>query len=115
MEDSDKKKKAAAKRIRVSFSSSLVIEERKPTDTYIKALKEIGLMRIIKLNGYTVDGLPLIVKKKDSRKQLRNIDGSWYVSTHMCTDAKKRLIERIAKELKVKLTVEYIELESTEM
>ena len=66
MENSDKKKKAAAKRIRVSFSSGLVIEDRKPTDTYIKALKEIGLMRIIKLNGYTVDGLPLIVKPSSS-------------------------------------------------
>ena len=115
MEDSDKKMKASAKRIRVSFNSGLVIEERKSTDTYIKTLKEIGLLRIFKLNGFTVDGLPLIVKKKDSRKQLRKVDGSWYVSTHMCTDAKKRLIERIAKELKVKLTVVYIESVSTDM
>ena len=110
MEYTNKKKKASAKQIRVSFDSGLVIEEQKPTDTYIKTLEEIGLLRISKLNGFTVDGLPLIVKKKDSRKQLRNVDGSWYVSTHMCTDAKKRIIERIAKELKINLTVEYTEL-----
>jgi len=108
MERTDIKKKSAAKQIRVSFGSGLVIEERKPTDTYIKALKEIGLLRISRLNGFIVDGLPLIVKKKDSRKQLRNVDGSWYISTHMCTDAKKKLLERIAEKLKVKLIVEYI-------
>lgn len=103
------KKKSPAKQIKVTFKNGPVISEKKPTDTYLMALITIGLARIAKLEDIVVDGYPLVVKKKDHRKQIRNIDETWYVSTHMCTAAKKRIIERVADKLKIKLEVEFIE------
>ncbi len=109
MENVLKRKKLPAKSLIVTIKGKMV-EGKKATDVFVNALKMIGPTRIAELNKYTVDGLPLIVFKKDNRKQMNSLGRQGYVCTHMSTLGKKSLLERIGQSLNVKIKVEIEEL-----
>ena len=83
-----------------------VVEGNKATDVFVNAIKIIGPAKIAELNKYTVDGLPLIVSQRDNRKQMNSLEKQGYVCTHLSTTGKKSLLERIAKDLNIKIKVE---------
>ena len=105
MEKEAKRKKSPAKTLKVIIKDKAV-EGNKATDVFVNAIKMIGPAKIVELNKYTVDGLPLIVTQKDGRKQMNSLGKQGYVCTHLSTIAKKSLLERICRSLNIKIFVE---------
>ena len=105
MEKEVKRKKSPAKTLKVMIKNKAV-EGNKATDVFVNAIKMIGPAKITELNKYTVDGLPLIVSKRDNRKQMNSLGKQGYVCTHLSTIGKKSLLERIGQALNIKIKVE---------
>ena len=105
MDNEIKRKKSPAKTLQVIIKGKAV-EGNKATDVFVNAIKIIGPARIAELNKYTIDGLPLIVSKRDNRKQMNSLGKHGYVCTHLSTIGKKSLLERIGQALNIKIKVE---------
>jgi len=105
MENEIKRKKSPAKKLKVIIKDKIV-EGEKATDVFVNAIKMIGPTRIAVLNKYAVDGLPLIVSKRDNRKQMNSLGKYGFVCTHLSTIGKKSLLERIGQSLNIKMKVE---------
>ncbi len=105
MENETKRKKSPAKKLKVTIKGKMVKGE-KATDVFVNAIKMIGPTRISVLNKYTLDGLPLIVPKRDNRKQMNSLGKYGFVCTHLSTIGKKSLLERIGQTLNIKIKVE---------
>ena len=105
MEKESKRKKSPAKTLRV-FVNGKMVDGNKATDVFVNAIKMIGPAKIVELNKYTVDGQPLIVSKRDNRKQMNSLGKQGYVCTHLSTIGKKSLLERIGQSLNIKIKVE---------
>ncbi len=97
---------APPKILRVTLPDGTVIFEKKAVDTFLKTLQYIGLERVLKLQSIISQGHPLVsTEKHESVKYFRELDG-YFIGVHSSTDAKARLIQRIARELHIKITVE---------
>ena len=107
MEQVLKKKKSPAKTLHVIIKGK-VVEGKNATDVFVNAIKKIGPNKIAELTNYSVDKLPLIVQKKDNRKQMNSLGKQGFVCTHLSTIGKKSLLERIAKQLGIKIKVEIL-------
>lgn len=105
MENELKRMKSPAKTLKVRIKG-MVIEGKNATDVFVNAIKMIGPAKIAELNKFTVDGLPLVVSKKDYRQQMNSIGKYGYICTHMSTLGKKSLLERIGQALNIKIKVE---------
>ena len=105
MENELKRKKSPAKNL-IVFIKGKMVEGKKATDVFVNALKMIGPARIAELNKYTIDGLPLIVSKRDKRKQMNSLGKYGFGCTHLSTIGKKSLLERIGQSLNIKMKVE---------
>lgn len=105
MENEFKRKKSPAKTLKVIIKGKMV-EGSKATDVFVNAIKMIGPSKIAELGKYFVDGLPLIVSKRDNRKQMNSLGKQGYVCTHLSTIAKKSLLERVCRSLNIKILVE---------
>ena len=84
------------------------IKESTATATFVAVIKEIGPSVVANIPEIKVEGLPLVVSRKDYRMQLSKIDEYWYVCTHMSTANKKSLLERIANKLGLEIEVDLI-------
>ena len=84
------------------------IKESTATATFVAVIKEIGPSVVANIPDIKVEGLPLVVSRKDYRMQLSKIDEHWYVCTHMPTANKKSLLERIANKLGLEIEVDLI-------
>ncbi len=111
MEQKLKRKKSPAKTLNVIIMGG-AIDGKNATDVFVNAIKKIGPKKILEQTNYTVDKLPLIVQKKDGRKQMNPLGKQGFVCTHLSTTDKKSLLERIAHSLNLKITVEVKEKES---
>ena len=105
MEKEFKKKKSPAKTLKVIIKGK-VIEGKNATDVFVNSIKMIGPAKIAELNKFTLDGLPLIVSKRDYRHQMNSLGKYGYICTHMSTLGKKSLLERIGQALNIKIKVE---------
>ncbi len=112
MNSEHKRKKSPAKNLKVIIKGKAV-DGNKATDVFVNSIKKIGPAKIADLNKFTVDGLPLIVPKRDNRKQMNSLGKQGYVCTHLSTIEKKSFLERIGKSLNIKIIVE-IEEQQTE-
>lgn len=107
MEKKDRKKKSLAKVLRVTINRQQ-IQEKNSTETFLASIKKFGPDKVAALSDFRLEGLPLVVPTKDFRLQMRQLDTHWFVCTHMSTKSKKRLLERIAKQLGIKIKVEIL-------
>lgn len=105
MEKEFKRKKSPSKTLNV-FIKGKKVEGDNATDVFVNTIKKIGPDRIVELTDFKVDKLPLIVQKKDNRKQMNSLGKQGYVCTHLSTIGKKSLLERIAHLLDLKIKVE---------
>ena len=105
MENELKRKKSPAKTLKVIIKGK-VIEGKNSTDVFVNAIKIIGPAKIAELNKFTVDGLPLVVSKRDYRQQMNSLGKYGYICTHMSTLGKKSLLERIGHSLNLKIRVD---------
>ena len=85
-----------------------MIQEAKAKDTFVEAIKKIGLQRVhdldVKFNNSS------IVSKALNKKYMKDtveMDG-WYIMNHSNTQDKKSKLEKISWALKLGLKVEMI-------
>ena len=107
MEKKDRKKKSPAQVLRVTINRK-EIQEKNSTETFLACIKKLGAEKVAALTDIHVEGLPLVVPTKDYRLQMRQLDKHWFVCTHMPTKSKKSFLERIAKQLDIKIKVEIL-------
>ena len=105
MEKEFKRKKSPSKNL-IVFIKNKKVEGKNATDIFVNAIKKIGPNKIVEQTNYRVDKLPLIVQKKDDRKQMNSLGKQGFVCTHLSTIAKKRLLERIGQSLNIKIKVQ---------
>jgi hypothetical protein len=87
----------------VKLPNGMVIKESTAAETFARTIKELGTEKVAKL-GKAVNGWPLITPKKHPSYTQQKVNGD-YVMTHSSTNAKKALLEEIAKDLNVALDV----------
>jgi len=98
--------RAPRTRLMVKFQDGSVICDPKAANTFALALNKLGLDRVRQL-GKRVSGIPLIsTQKHDSYTQYQF--GNDYVATHSSTKFKKEMLEIVAKELGVQVSVEIV-------
>lgn len=107
MEKKERKKKSPAQVLCVTINRKQ-IQEKNSTETFLACIKKFGVEKVAALPNLNVEGLPLVVPTKDSRLQMRKLDKHWFVCTHMPTKSKKSFLERIAKQLGMKIKVEIL-------
>jgi hypothetical protein len=107
MEKNERKKKSPAQVLRVTINRKQ-IQEKNSTETFLACIKKLGAERVAALPNVKVEGLPLVVPNKDYRLQMRQLDKHWFVCTHMPTKSKKSFLERVAKQLGIKIKVEIL-------
>lgn len=105
MEKKIRKKKSPALTLRVTIKRK-VIQEKNSTETFLSAIKALGPEQVANLKDIRMEGMPLVVSSMDCRMQMRRLGEGWFVCTHMPTKSKKSFLERIAKQLNVKIKVE---------
>lgn len=95
--------------LRVTFPDGTVIQDKKAKTTFADAIKRIGLMRVRNI-GITFCGVPIVSNSLDSKygKAQLPVGNGLYVMTHSSTHDKKKMLDKIAKELNLKLVVEEI-------
>ena len=103
-----RKPKSASKALQVTFKDGTVIQRNTATETFVDVIRYFGPKEVSELSEFMIEGLPLVVPHKDYRMQLSKIDDNWFVSTHMSTAGKKRLLEKIAKRLDKDIAVQLI-------
>ena len=95
--------------LRVTFPDGTVIADKKAKITFAETIKRIGLMKVRNL-GISFCHVPIVsntLDKKYGQAQIPVGDGL-YVMTHSSTHDKKKQLDMIAKELRIKLKVEEI-------
>ena len=100
------KRKKSPSKILIVFIKGKEVEGKNATNVFVNAIKMIGPNKIVEQTNFKIDKLPLIVKKKDGRKQMNSLGKQGYVCTHLSTVGKKSLLERIAQSLNIKIKVE---------
>ena len=95
--------------LRVTFLDGTVIEDKKAKMTFTKTIQKIGLMRVRNL-GITFCGVPIVSNTLDKKygKTQVPVEGGLYVMTHSSTHDKKKMLDKISKELILGLNVEEI-------
>ncbi|MBQ2209407.1 MAG: hypothetical protein II404_05530 [Prevotella sp.] len=95
--------------LRVTFPDGTVIEDKKAKITFTKTIQKIGLMRVRNL-GIAFCGVPVVSNTLDKKygKTQVPVEGGLYVMTHSSTHDKKKMLDKIAIKLGIKLIVEEI-------
>ena len=95
--------------LRVSFPNGDIIADKKAKVTFVETIKRIGLMRVRNL-GITFCGVPIVSNTLDKKygKAQVFVGNGLYVMTHSSTRDKKKQLDKISKELDLKLFVEEI-------
>ena len=95
--------------LRVTFPDGSVIEDKKAKMTFTKTIQKIGLMRVRNL-GIAFCGVPIVSNTLDKKygKTQVPVEGGLYVMTHSSTHDKKKMLDKIAIRLGIKLIVEEI-------
>ena len=95
--------------LRVTFPDGTVIEDKKAKMTFTKTIQKLGLMRVRNL-GIAFCGVPIVSNTLDKKygKTQVPVEGGLYVMTHSSTHDKKKMLDKIAIRLGVKLIVEVI-------
>jgi len=95
--------------LRVTFPDGTVIEDNKAKITFTKTIQKIGLMRVRNL-GIAFCGVPIVSNTLDKKygKTQVPVEGGLYVMTHSSTRDKKKMLDKIAIRLGIKLIVEEI-------
>lgn len=95
------------KALRVRMSDGKIIKDKNATETFCDVIERIGLMKVRALD-IKLSGLNLVSTTKDPNRQQRKVD-SLYIFTNISTATKKKILDRISKTLKLRMTVEVID------
>ena len=92
----------------VTFPNGAVVADKKACNVLAKTIEKLGADNVSAL-GVMCGGEPLVTKDKSLCKKQPSavvpIAGGWFVKTHSGTKAKIGYVKRIAKMLKIKLSI----------
>lgn len=95
------------KLLRVTLPDGNVIQEGKPTDTFVSALRRLGLEQVNE-SGYMAvakRGIPLV--GRDPAKRTVHVDG-WYIFTKFDADNMARILVQLSDKMDAALSVEVL-------
>lgn len=107
-------KKAEHTKLKVTFSNGQIINESEAINTFIKTIQEFGFDKVQQLS--VSGGISIISDKADNglKKEFKPIlNTPFYINSNNSTEAKKMLIEKIAKMLRTEIKVEIVAKEHT--
>lgn len=95
--------------LRVTMPDGRVITHSKAKDTFIDAILAIGINRVRTL-GLKFCKIPIISNTRDKKygRAQHEVGNGWMILTHSSTADKKKMLDKIAKALNIKLRVEII-------
>lgn len=95
--------------LRVIMPDGRVITHAKAKDTFIEAILTIGIERVRQLR-LKFCKIPIISNTRDKKygRAQHDVGNGWLILTHSSTAAKKKMLDKIAKALNIKLRVEII-------
>ena len=100
-----KKTKVPRTRLRVTMPDGDVIEHLKAIDTWIEVILKLGPDRVLEVDeGQIISTSPNF---RPDRPEMQH--GQYYIAKDYSTKDKKRLLEKIASRLGVRLKVEIVE------
>ncbi len=102
-----RQQKQPATRLRVVMPNGEVLAHRKAKDTLCAFIQRVGLERVRQL-GLKCTRIPLVATAKDPQRSQQQV-GNYYISTCSSTEAKRRLIEKIAQLLAIPVSVSVID------
>lgn len=95
----------------VKFPDGMVIADKKAYWVLAQSIEKLGAAEVAEL-GVMVGGEPLVTQDKSLFKKhptaVAEIGAGWYVKTHSGTAAKIGYVKKIAKALKVKVTIQNV-------
>ena len=103
-------KKAPSKRLRVEFSDGTIINEAKSINTFIHAIRHIGLQYVSEL-PIQKDGVPLVSTQEPELPRawkFRKIE-RYFINAHSSTKAKASYIQQIADALRLDISVSVVD------
>lgn len=94
--------------LKVSYPDGSVIQESKPTGTFISALCRIGLEKVNECGFLAVPsrGIPLVGKEEGSRTTQVN---GWHIYNKLGTERMKTLLSKLSEQLDCGLDVVLVE------
>lgn len=95
--------------LRVIMPDGRVIAHAKAKDTFITTILAIGIERVRPL-GMKFCKIPIISNTRDKKygRAQHDVGNGWMILTHSSTADKKKMLDKIAKALNIKLRVEII-------
>lgn len=103
-DQNDARRKSPRKSLVVTIDDGKVISGRTAAETFVQAIVGMGVDRVEGL-GIEVNREPLVSDSQSKKYNTAEIDGK-YIMTHSSTAQKKDLLERIADELGVIISVD---------
>lgn len=99
-----------ATKLIVKFPDGTIIAEPKATDTFVKAVKKIGVEKVrsvVEKENLVFCRVPVISNRRDSKygKSQKDLGGGWLLITHSNNPMKKSFLERVSQELNLGLKV----------
>ena len=97
------RKRASQTRLRVTMPNREVIEGSSAKATFVKVIGKLGIEEVRR-----VDPTNVILASTDQPREFWAKCGQYYVNTYSDTRTKKKVLDEIAQDLDVKLTVEIV-------
>jgi hypothetical protein len=92
--------------LKVTIPGGRVIQEDTAAQTFAEVIEHLGMDRVAAL-GWRVNDEPLLSQHPSQNYNQQKV-GHWYVMTHSNTNYKKRILDGLATQLGVPLSVEIV-------
>lgn len=100
------RRKAGRDKLRVKLGDK-IIQQSTVSDTFVQTLAELGLEKIARLNK-KLSGIALLAKTPTSGYQTQKYHQGWYVTTHFNTPTAMKILQDVARELRIPLKIESV-------
>lgn len=99
-----------ATKLIVKFPDGTVIAEPKATETFVKAVKKIGVEKVrsvVEKENLVFCRVPVISNRRDSKygKSQKDLGGGWLLITHSNNPMKKNFLDKVSEVLNLNLIV----------
>ena len=99
-----------ATKLIVKFPDGTVIAEPKAVDTFVKAVKKIGVEKVrsvVEKENLVFCRVPVISNRRDSKygKSQKDLGGGWLLITHSNNPMKKNFLDKVSEALNLGLIV----------
>ncbi len=107
----EKIKRGPATDLSVTFPDGTIIAEKKAVNTFVQAVKRIGVARVrqaVEAENLVISKVPLISNRHDKKygHSQHELGDGWLLITHCNNKTKKKMLERVSDALGLGLIVE---------